>query len=48
MTLSGNELSDLEAGLKRIREHPELLRPEESLRASLRFYGSNLASPCGR
>lgn len=31
-------LSDLEAGLERIRENPELLRSEEGFHASLRFY----------
>lgn len=34
-------LSDLEAGLDRIRQHPELLRPEERLHRSLRFYAVN-------
>jgi toxin ParE1/3/4 len=34
-------LSDLEAGLARIREKPELLRAEEGFHASLRFYPVN-------
>ena len=34
-------LSDLEAGLERIREDPDLLRSEEGFHASLRFYSVN-------
>jgi toxin ParE1/3/4 len=34
-------LSDLEAGLKRIRENPELLRSEEGFHPALRFYSVN-------
>lgn len=34
-------LSDLEAGLERIRENPALLRSEEGFHASLRFYSVN-------
>jgi plasmid stabilization system protein ParE len=35
------DLSDLEAGLERLREDPDLLRPEEGFHASLRFYSVN-------
>ena len=34
-------LADLEAGLERIRDNPELLRSEEGFHASLRFYSVN-------
>jgi toxin ParE1/3/4 len=34
-------LSDLEAGLERLRDYPELLRSEEGFYASLRFYSVN-------
>lgn len=34
-------LSELEAGVDRIRQHPELLRPESGLHCSLRFYSVN-------
>jgi plasmid stabilization system protein ParE len=34
-------LSDLEAGLERIRDNPQLLRSEKGFHASLRFYSVN-------
>jgi toxin ParE1/3/4 len=34
-------LSDIEAALVRVREHPDLLRPEADFHDSLRFYSVN-------